>query len=487
VPSAAAPGSPEHDVPPAQTDPMGVTALARAMGIHPPTLSRALSTDPDPPLPVRTVDRRRLYRLPDIVRWWDERSARPPSKHLPRGRVRTTAEVNALDWSRLVGLEVTISSPGSQPWNGVFLPSAGHTRRREARVSVTHRPFDPPAPGDVTTIDLAAVFIDPMPGQVDAYPRGPGGLPLYLGSIPADAVATPHDLEAVHHRLLSSRTQAVAWCYVDDVPTELYAIADAHPIPQLRLVDQAAWTQARTCARCGKRQFDRFPQNHFGPPYCPSPCRNDEAKDRWLARRARDREDVTRWAREIRAIPNAIWIHSTWGVVTPLLMGSFLTGDVLDNRPAVSVVPGDRPGSRRPDGSPHIAHLADVASTASRLAGARIIAWDRDSAAIIDNPHFRDVVGDDTLALLDGDVFQDRYARWLGLPYSEHPDDYYTQPPGLMLVDPPADARACFVEVVCLLREMAAGDPSPARLAAARAHQATHRVLSLTRTEAYCA
>jgi hypothetical protein len=79
------------------------------------------------------------------------------------------------------------------------------------------------------------------------------------------------------------------------------------------------------------------------------------------------------------------------------------------------------------------------------------------------------------LAVLDSDRFGHRYAEWLALPLRG-----VLHEPYLLAVSRPYRGADEFADVLTILREMAAGAPTPDRLIAARDNQAHGNHISIS-------
>lgn len=193
---------------------------------------------------------------------------------------------------------------------------------------------------------------------------GADGLPLHRwGDLPAE-LATVTMLRERRLRLASDQ-QHVAW-YMrvgnhgrGDHP--LYRIADAVPLPPLRGKAAAAYTAARTCARCGVTGTHRLIPNSngtHGRRLLDTACVAAELASLSRARWLRERIAVPAWAAGVLADDRVVLIQERIAAGTQVgrVHAATLDGAVLlDGR----VEHGDPP-----------------AYTRRELAGRRLIAWD---------------------------------------------------------------------------------------------------------------
>jgi hypothetical protein len=153
-----------------------------------------------------------------------------------------------------------------------------------------------------------------------------------------------------------------------------------------------------------------------------------------------------------------------------LFVARIADGAVLAD--AAEVYVGDDENRRyfRPGQLDGLSVRDDFTDLSVSLAGTRLIGWDRTAEAMLVAMRRRGVAGLDGVDLADGNLFGARYSRWLGLPAWDRAA-YAHQSPDLLGVAPPAAGSDRFAEAVVVLREMAAGDPAPERLDAARARR----------------
>lgn len=245
---------------------------------------------------------------------------------------------------------------------------------------------------------------------------GADGLPLHRwGDLPAE-LATVTMLRERRLRLASDQ-QHVAW-YMrvgnhgrGDHP--LYRIADAVPLPPLRGKAAAAYTAARTCARCGVTGTYRLtPTSHgtHGQRLLDYDCLQAELASVSRARWVRERHAAVAWAAGVLADDRVVLVDERIAAGNQVghIHAATLDGTVLADG---TVEHGDMPTYSR-----------------TELAGRRLIAWDNWWV----------------YRLADGDAHGRRLTQWLMRP-DPHGGLYHQQ-------HPPADPR----DVVQTMREQLA-------------------------------
>ncbi|MBF6422893.1 hypothetical protein IU436_29770 [Nocardia farcinica] len=309
----------------------------------------------------------------------------------PTGEPRNPA---GIDWSSLYGLEVSLDN-GSHQLRGVVLPPDGVRPGADIlRVAVTSEPRTRPAPAEVTYLDARRWTISPMPADVDRrlrpsrkLTRGPKGLHLYrFDDLPATALATRTMLRTQHRARPADDQAPIAEYYTGYRYSALYAIDDAQPLPALPAGRQAAWINARTCARCAAQDTRPYSRSADGHRYC-QPCWAPAADDWWAARLDRAQQAVITWARELVTDPNAVLIDAAGYPFTRFLVVEVATGTTLYD---LTVLVDQTPLSHGLDSDecpPYPDHdsdaeLCELAAMFDRIRHRRILRWHEDEFGV---------------------------------------------------------------------------------------------------------
>ncbi|WP_431729958.1 hypothetical protein [Verrucosispora sp. TAA-831] len=133
----------------------------------------------------------------------------------------------------------------------------------------------------------------------------PAGLPVYrVGEIP-DHLATATMLRRLRRRQAEGQQPAATLFYHGNKHTDLYEIAASAAMPALSPGRQAAWTAARTCARCQTTRPNPLANIENGRRLC-TECvvieRTAKVRPSWLRLRAA----ASAWAREVLADPDTV-------------------------------------------------------------------------------------------------------------------------------------------------------------------------------------
>ncbi|MBX7264946.1 hypothetical protein KIF24_01995 [Micromonospora sp. Llam7] len=142
------------------------------------------------------------------------------------------------------------------------------------------------------------------------------GRPLYrVGEIP-DGLATVTMLRRLRRRPAEGQKPAATLFYHGNKHTDLYEITASTPLPALSPGRQAAWTAARTCARCAATRPDPLEFIDRGRRLCAG-CvvteRSAAARPSWLRLRAA----AVAWAGDVLDDPDTVLIAAygltDWG------------------------------------------------------------------------------------------------------------------------------------------------------------------------------
>ncbi|MEU7620517.1 hypothetical protein AB0B27_31120 [Micromonospora rifamycinica] len=134
----------------------------------------------------------------------------------------------------------------------------------------------------------------------------PDGLPVYRVTEIPDGMATSTMLRRLRRRPADGQPAVALLFYHGNKHAPLYKIADAEALPALSPGRQAAWTAARTCARCQATRDTPFPHVFDSSRRLCSGCRVAErlaaATPSWLRLRAA----AVTWARHVVDDPDTV-------------------------------------------------------------------------------------------------------------------------------------------------------------------------------------
>lgn len=176
----------------------------------------------------------------------------------------------------------------------------------------------------------------------------PQGRPIYRSGEVPDHLATVTMLRLTRRRPAPDQLPAATLLYHGNKYTELYEIAGTEQLPPLPPRRQAAWTAARTCARCADTSLAPWPPRRGRRlrrlcPHCDQAEGIAAARPSWLRLRAA----ATAWARGVLADPDTVILaayHHDRGGGYPLHVRAEtpLTGEVLVDVVAQSHQPSIR-------------------------------------------------------------------------------------------------------------------------------------------------
>ncbi|GAB3856688.1 hypothetical protein GCM10029963_53480 [Micromonospora andamanensis] len=144
----------------------------------------------------------------------------------------------------------------------------------------------------------------------------PAGRPLYRVAEIPDHLATVTMLRRLRRRPAEGQEPAATLFYHGNKHTDLYEIAASQELPALSPGRQAAWTAARTCARCQATRTNPLAHIDRGRRLCAG-CvvteRTAAARPSWLRLRAA----AVQWARDVLDHPDTVLIAAygltDWG------------------------------------------------------------------------------------------------------------------------------------------------------------------------------
>lgn len=355
----------------------------------------------------------------------------------------------------LIGYQVKISAPGKRTRTGVVLPPRPRSRNGGLRLAVSADrtiPFDPAQ----WTI---AVQHD------DEYS---------YDNLPLELLAARTALRIEHHREPAPWQKPVALYKLRRDYAELYAICDTVPMPALSPARKAAWTAARTCARCGSPSPRPLPELDDRKRYC-GPCRSTLAFERWCEQSRAVQAECAEWARAVLADPAAVLIAGDGNWKIRHIRAETTAGAVLvdarvrgfndlgglwinDSPEKYAARRQEYAGTLGPD---------EFAILATPLAEARIIGWYQSDRSTGDgNSPIAHIKRDDEvserLALFSG-VAPQRQGWWFPtprIPWSHYPPTYVPYTSHRALRD--SDSRITEIaHLRTLLNLMAHNTPPP--------------------------
>lgn len=200
----------------------------------------------------------------------------------------------------------------------------------------------------------------------------PDGRPIYLhDELPAAQLATRTMLRNQRRRPAEGQ-QPIASYMMHGGYAPLYAVADTVELPPLPPARQAAYVEARTCARCEATSHRRLPRLADGRRYCAG-CEEPASAALWYRQRAEGRRAAQAWAADVLADARrdlgqvaVVYVGYPTSVMSQTVVAETWDGEVLV---AARVCDDDvffRDGDTRP---------ADLAAAFARLAGRRLICW----------------------------------------------------------------------------------------------------------------
>jgi hypothetical protein len=322
--------------------------------------------------------------------------------------------------TNLIGYLVKISAPGKRTHTGVVLPPKPGARNRGLRLAVS--------------ADRAIAF-DPAQWTIavqhdDEYS---------WGNLPLELLAARTALRIEHHREPAPDQKSVAIYKLRRDIADLYAIVDTKPLPALSPKRAAAWTAARTCARCAKQTPRPLPQR---PPertrYC-SDCAATVAFERWCEQSRAAQAETAQWARDVLDDPAAILIATDRGWNIRHMRAETVKGALLFDvrvRSIDDIDSGwyqDTPEKKAERHQRYAGTIGpdEFAEAVMPLADTRMIGWYYGDASTGTGysliPHIkRDDQVSERLALFSG-VAPQRHGYWFPtpqLPWSHYPPTY---------------------------------------------------------------
>lgn len=211
--------------------------------------------------------------------------------------------------TNLIGYLVKISADGKRTRTGVVLPPKTGARNPSLRLAVSADraiPFDPAE----WTISVL---------HDDEYS---------FGNLPLDLLAARTALRIERHREPAPDQKPVAIYKLRRDIADLYAIVDTAPLPALSPARAAAWTAARTCARCATESRRPLLLIDDGRRYC-SGCSSALAFQRWSQQSRAVQAETAEWARGVLADPAAMLIAADRGWNIRHLRAETVKGAVL--------------------------------------------------------------------------------------------------------------------------------------------------------------
>ncbi|MGH3238983.1 MAG: hypothetical protein ACRDNL_01295 [Spirillospora sp.] len=156
------------------------------------------------------------------------------------------------------------------------------------------------------------------------------GRPIYRhDDLPATQLATRTMLQERLRRRPAEGQEPVASYKVHTGYAPLYAVADTTKLPPLPPARQAAWDQARTCARCRSAKAAPYVKGVDGRRYCED-CHEPAARDWWITQRAEGRRAAAAWARGVLDdLPNVVLFKSNTYTSSFKVRAETLDGNVL--------------------------------------------------------------------------------------------------------------------------------------------------------------
>lgn len=373
----------------------------------------------------------------------------------------------------LIGQRVTVvrrDDPAAEPSGirGVLLPPAGDGPVR-VHPDGSEVPFGVDPDGWIIAHERTAAERAADRGRQAC----PAGRPLYRrGHVPGDQLATDTMLRRMRRRRRPGQ-EPIASYKLQRGFAAMYAVADAETLRPLTPLQEAAWDQARTCARCGTASAGGpLQRGRDGDRYC-EPCQEPAARLWWDEQRVLGRQMAAAWARAVLADASVLLVMSAYdrpiSAATALHVET-LAGEVLLDR-------GLLPGANRHRASlrestfwtaEQLARIVDPADVAEQLltmlSDKRLITWHdlynlrRVMTIASENPDVQAAYS--RLRVTSGDRFGDHWTAWVG-EHDSRGHSSYRHNGDVRRQDPPrepADAIAAMREG---LHQMAGTSPTP--------------------------
>ncbi|MFI0406493.1 hypothetical protein [Actinomadura sp. 3N508] len=243
------------------------------------------------------------------------------------------------------------------------------------------------------------------------------GRPIYRwDDLPAAQLATRTMLQKRLRRRPTEGQEPVASYKVYRGYAPLYAVADTTKLPPLPPARQAAWDQARTCARCRSVKATPYAKGVDGRRYCED-CHEPAARDWWTTQRAEGRRAATAWARRVLCyLPNVILLksathNSSFEVRAETLDGAVLVAaEVRDPR---DPIPDWWTEEMRARTEARYTPITPVVELLRSLEGRRLVTWRGDVEWLL--RRVNQYAGVDlALAVTEHDQAGPFYDEWIG-------------------------------------------------------------------------
>ena len=222
----------------------------------------------------------------------------PAGAEIPTQATSSDAPPNAEgDYAHLIGKTIEAKAPRRPARRGIVLPPAPGSRNRSLRITTA----DPFKPVPFNPAEWSIVVTAGHPSR-----RASTDDPVYhRGDLPAEHLATVTFLKTEMRRRPADGQQPIALYPTRESFADLYAVVDTAALPELSPTRSAAWTSARTCARCAAASARPLKVAKDGRRYC-STCIAPAFIERFHAARVPIRREQIEWARGTLADPSTV-------------------------------------------------------------------------------------------------------------------------------------------------------------------------------------
>ncbi|OKI52870.1 hypothetical protein [Micromonospora sp. CB01531] len=304
--------------------------------------------------------------------------------------------------------------------------------------------------------------------MTDRRTRCPDGLPLYrVGEIP-EHLATKTMLARQRRRPADRQKSVATLFYHGNKHAPLYAIADSVELPALSPARQAAWTAARTCARCQATSDAPLPMTNDERRRCLGCGRAERlaaARPSWLALR----QQAVDWARDVLYHPDTVLIAlHRLGHGCPIEVHA----TTVDGQVLVDVLVWPKYPSSKLARTPGAVDADQLVPYLTPLVGRRLIhlgaAWNGTPMRVLSDAsnlwwHYETSLADPSIREDRDDAFAQRWTDWHARTWSNgdglhrgHHNRY-----GLQHVDVDGDSAAALTAAMRAGLDLMAGDRHP--------------------------
>ncbi|MGI5201576.1 hypothetical protein ACQEU6_08350 [Spirillospora sp. CA-108201] len=240
----------------------------------------------------------------------------------------------------------------------------------------------------------------------------------------------------------------------------LYAVADTERMPPLSPARQAAWDQARTCARCRTTQATPFAKGPDARRYCER-CHEPAARDWWAVQRTEGRRAARAWSRGVLdGLPNVVLLKATSFTGSFEVQAETLDGTVLvaaKLRDPRCTIPEWWTDEMRQRIAGRYTPIAEVLEPLRALEGCRLVTWRGGVERL--QQCMRQYADVDLPLAVEDDQAAPHYDEWIGEPITRTHGYRYAH--RLALQAPPGGWENHVAGIRAAVQTMAASEAPP--------------------------